>query len=273
MLRYVYIGDYQLNMRNTLINVGSVVAIIMVIWLLYRQLRDVRLSDDPAGSSDATNKVSGSFFYIILPCVMQVIIVFTLGAVLGRLVRGFTLPLTGNMSENVGYIFEHAGTHFLGIVMASFIVMPPLMYMIYHERAADMLNALAFFYTIQHLFNRLGCFMEGCCYGVPMHGVLSVRFPESVTGNPDYSVFPSQILEALFMLIILIFQIVLYRKKRNVFMFTIISFGVAIFISESFMDKRGTVRYMELSAIQIAAMLLAVCAFIVYVIQMRRRNK
>ena len=266
MLRYIYIGDHQLNMRNTMINVGSVVAIIFVILLLYKQLRSNRDKKDEAVT------VRDFIMYIILPCVIQFIIVFTLGAVFGRLVRGFTFPLTGNIREDMSYIFDHAGTHFLGIVAASFITMPPLMYMIYREKAWDMLNALAFFYTIQHIFNRIGCFMEGCCYGIPTHGLMSVRFPEGIDGNPGYSVFPSQIFEAFLMLTIIICQIALYRRKKNVFMFTIVAFGMAILISEGFMDKRGTVQYMEFSAVQLVALLMSLSAFVVYLIQSRRRK-
>lgn len=54
-----------------------------------------------------------------------------------------------------------------------------------------------------HAFGRVGCFLAGCCYGVPWQGALAVCYPPSPLGiTPEGPVFPIQLLEALLCLII-----------------------------------------------------------------------
>lgn len=65
------------------------------------------------------------------------------------------------------------------------------------------LDALVPAIPLGHAFGRLGCFLAGCCYGVPWQGVLAVYYPPSPLGiTPEGPVFPVQLLEALLCLII-----------------------------------------------------------------------
>ena len=86
-----------------------------------------------------------------------------------------------------------------------------------------------------------------------MHGGLAVKFPDDVL---TYKVFPSQLFEAACMLLLMAVLIILYRKGKDIFYVCIAGFGIVIIISEIFMDKSGTVMYLNLSVIQIAAILL-----------------
>ena len=60
-----------------------------------------------------------------------------------------------------------------------------------------------------HAFGRLGCFFAGCCGGLPYDGMLSVRFPGAAQ-----SIFPVQLLELLFNLLLFVGLSLYMRKKR-----------------------------------------------------------
>ncbi len=51
--------------------------------------------------------------------------------------------------------------------------------------------------ALAHGIGRIGCFFNGCCYGLRTNSVLGVRFPDQ-----PYAVFPSQLFEALGLFII-----------------------------------------------------------------------
>lgn len=125
----------------------------------------------------------------------------------------------------------------------------------------NILNALAFFFPIQHIFNRLGCLMEGCCYGVPMHGAGSIKFPDEIL---TYRVFPSQILEIVCMVLLLCGLLFCLKKKGPVFALSMGGFGMSIFFSEFFMDKTGVMQYFGLTVIQFFALLLCGIALVLW---------
>ncbi len=50
---------------------------------------------------------------------------------------------------------------------------------------------------LAHAFGRVGCFLAGCCYGIPMVGPLGIAFPSPIGGAPaGVPLFPVQLLEA-----------------------------------------------------------------------------
>lgn len=68
-----------------------------------------------------------------------------------------------------------------------------------------------------HSFGRIGCFLGGCCYGIPYHGYFSVTFPEH-SDLIDLHVtarFPVQILEACCNLILACVLLFIGRKPRK----------------------------------------------------------
>jgi phosphatidylglycerol:prolipoprotein diacylglycerol transferase len=62
--------------------------------------------------------------------------------------------------------------------------------------------------VITHAFGRIGCFLNGCCYGHPCHWPWAVHFP-GVGGN----VHPTQLYEAVFNLCLSFFLIRRYRAR------------------------------------------------------------
>ena len=49
---------------------------------------------------------------------------------------------------------------------------------------------------LSHAVGRIGCFLGGCCYGIPWSGPLAVTFTESLSAPNGVPLFPVQLLEA-----------------------------------------------------------------------------
>lgn len=74
-----------------------------------------------------------------------------------------------------------------------------------------------------HLFGRIGCALEGCCYGIEYHGIFALKYTESYI-NPgisddiaDFPRFPVQLLEAFAELLIFILLFILYKKAGELY--------------------------------------------------------
>lgn len=79
-----------------------------------------------------------------------------------------------------------------------------------------MLDVMAAVTCIVHGFGRIGCFMAGCCYGLPTDSFLSVIFTSPVCqAEPLHTpLHPTQLYEATFIFTILIVLLILKSKKQ-----------------------------------------------------------
>ena len=64
---------------------------------------------------------------------------------------------------------------------------------------------------LAHGFGRIGCFLGGCCYGIPYEGPFAVTFPEDIIPG-SVPRFPVQLLSALLLFIL---AAVLYLVSRT----------------------------------------------------------
>lgn len=79
-----------------------------------------------------------------------------------------------------------------------------------------LLDVMAAVTCIVHGFGRIGCFMAGCCYGLPTDSFLSVIFTSPVCqAEPLHTpLHPTQLYEATFIFTILIVLLILKSKKQ-----------------------------------------------------------
>ena len=258
MYPFWVINEKYISMRDLSINTGSAISMVFMLVLLIRMC--IR---------EKTGFIKG-LILALSPILIEVVIVFTAGEFVGTFVRGMMRPLSGNIIEDIKSIYGDPGSHFIGTVLSSCVLLPLLFRLIYRERSEKVLNIIAFFFPIQHFFNRLGCFFDGCCYGIPATGFLSVKYP---SGEPPYSVFPSQLFESSLMLILFIILIILYTRKKHTFQISCFLFGAFILLSECFFDKMGVVTYMGLTAIQLASILLMVISSVFMVAAGKNKNR
>lgn len=89
---------------------------------------------------------------------------------------------------------------------------------------------------------KIGCFMGGCCYGIPYHGLFAAVFPQGVRAPAGIPLFPVQLVEAgiSFVMSVAFFVKGHFRKsyltKKH---FTKMSFKKKLFRKESFGNERG----------------------------------
>lgn len=96
------------------------------------------------------------------------------------------------------------------------------------------LSHLIFMVPLMHAFGRMGCFMAGCCYGIPYSGFLKVRFPVGSLAPSGVDLFPVQLVEAVCLLVLAAALFLLdfaFRKKGAVYLY-LISYGVLRFVLE-----------------------------------------
>jgi phosphatidylglycerol:prolipoprotein diacylglycerol transferase len=92
--------------------------------------------------------------------------------------------------------------------------------------------------TVAHGFGRIGCFCAGCCYGIETNSWLGVTFP-----GMDHKVFPTNLFEAIFLLVLSIVLLLLALKKNCIYNMPIylISYGAWRFGIEFIRgDHRGS---------------------------------
>lgn len=79
-----------------------------------------------------------------------------------------------------------------------------------------MLDRLIVAVPLVHGCGRIGCFLAGCCYGMPYEGFGAVVYPENTFGLAGVSLFPLPLWEAagLFLLFVLVWYV--SRKPRKV---------------------------------------------------------
>ena len=82
-----------------------------------------------------------------------------------------------------------------------------------HQSFRNYMDFIVPYLALGQFFGRIGCFLNGCCYGIRSTCILSVHYP---MGHPTfgYAVLPVPIFEAIFCLILSLF--LFHRKeKRN----------------------------------------------------------
>ena len=90
---------------------------------------------------------------------------------------------------------------------------------VYKLSYADFLDIFAVSVPLGHVFGRIGCFMSGCCYGIPHDGFFSVIYLEGITADLN-AVGPQrlavQLIEAMSLLVLyVILEIVFYKTKKK----------------------------------------------------------
>ncbi|MCX5716696.1 MAG: prolipoprotein diacylglyceryl transferase [Candidatus Omnitrophica bacterium] len=123
---------------------------------------------------------------------------------------------------------SHGGLAFHGGAFAAFIFG-----LIYVKRARlplwDTLDLLSPYIVLGHAIGRIGCFLNGCCYGKPYTGITAVVFGD---GTARY---PTQIYSALLLILlycILRFFLQRRRFKGQVFFLYLMLYSAARFFVE-----------------------------------------
>lgn len=142
-----------------------------------------------------------------------------------------------------------------------------------------MLDVMAIVTCIVHGFGRIGCFMAGCCYGIPTDSFLGVTFTDAkCQAEPlNTSLHPTQLYEAtLIFSIMAVLWIFKSRKKFNgqLFLLYLMTYAFGRGILELFRGdiQRGFVVENILSNSQFISLLVIAAALFFYVRLRRKSN-
>ena len=246
MLREILPGISSYELLNT---AGTVLGMIAFTVCFYRRSGDVR-------------KTAAHLLINV--------VVIIAAAVGSEILRSLNSVDAWTLEAFADAVADHdGGNHFMGrLLLASWLYIPVYAALEKHSGGKfvpdrrNAFDAAAFYFVIQHIFNRIACFLNGCCYGKPYSGPGSVIFPEL-----GYPVWPSQLIEGGFMALLLIWLILLKRKGKPLFGRMETGFGAAVFVSEFFMDQTGILRFAGLSLIQYATLLCVITGLLYIKIQ------
>jgi phosphatidylglycerol:prolipoprotein diacylglycerol transferase len=120
--------------------------------------------------------------------------------------------------------------------------------------------------ALSHAFGRIGCFLNGCCFGKSCHLPWAVRFPEL-----PYAVHPTQLYEASYDLLLFVF--LLKRRKRARFegeisLLYFLLYGMGRYTIE-FVREPGWM-WMGLTSNQWLSIAIMVAAFTLFKIRQRK---
>ena len=124
-----------------------------------------------------------------------------------------------------------------------------------------------------HGFGRVGCFMAGCCYGIPYDGPLAVIFPESSLALHGVKLFPVQLVEAILLIIIsaIIFVMTVKFKSRFTVEAYLILYAIVRFILEQFRYDPERGYFLGVSTSQWISILLFAAAIISIIVRTKKR--
>ena len=105
---------------------------------------------------------------------------------------------------------------------------------IHHIDVKKYIGTFIFVIPLVHCFGRIGCFLAGCCYGIPYDGIGAVIYPAGSIAPSGISLFPVQLVEAACLLLISII-IIIYQHHygiKHTFALYLIMYGIVRFILE-----------------------------------------
>jgi len=139
-----------------------------------------------------------------------------------------------------GRLLDNFGSGF--VFYGSLIFAIPSIIYLFKKFKLPVLKAIdvfAFTGCIVHAFGRMGCFMAGCCHGIPTHSFLGVTFnhPKSVADPLHIALHPTQ-LYSVFLVSGIFFFLLRLRKRQlfdgQIFLTYIILYGLGRIVIEYF---------------------------------------
>lgn len=126
------------------------------------------------------------------------------------------------------------------VFYGSFLLAIPTMLWYFRKNKLNpykMLDIMAITTCLVHMFGRVGCFLAGCCHGIPTASFLGVTYTDATcSADPlNTPLHPTQLYEAGFILAVMIYLFYLRdRKKFNgqLFLTYLFLYGVGRFMLE-----------------------------------------
>lgn len=141
-----------------------------------------------------------------------------------------------------------------------------------------MLDIMAVTTPLVHAFGRLGCFLAGCCHGIPTEGACAVVFsdPHSAARPLNVPLHPTQLYSVVLLSLAVVFLLIYKKRKKfegELFALYLILYPIGRFILEYYRgdEARGYVIQNALSHSQFIS-IFVIGGAIVFYFYLRRRS-
>jgi phosphatidylglycerol:prolipoprotein diacylglycerol transferase len=200
----------------------------------------------------------------------MVIVIIVAAVVGGKLFIFFEDP--GYYWNNPLAIFQNFNTGFV-FYGSLLVAIPALLIFVRASKIPmlPMLDIIAVTTCLVHGFGRLGCFMAGCCYGLPHSGWMSVTFthPRSIAEPLGTPLHPAQLYDAFSIFTIMAILLFLSKRKQfhgQIFLVYLMLYSIGRSVVEMFRGdvERGFIIENLLSNSQLISGLLFLTALYFY---------
>ena len=206
MLPYLDLGFLKISLYIPLFTIGFLLALIFVM-KIGRKI----------GLSGKLTVIAGIYGILGLILGAKLVYMFTRLPDVFKDIHSFGLVLKNDTLGALDFLF--GGLVYYGGLIG-FCMGICLFSKRYGFNRLNILDLCTPFFPMAHAFGRVGCFCEGCCYGVEYHGFLSVTYPYN-DSHPELSSvprFPVQLLEAAMNTVcfVILFSILMKELKKKV---------------------------------------------------------
>lgn len=180
--------------------------------------------------------------------------------------------------RNPAKLFSGSGFVFYGSLL---LCIPTMLWFFKKNKlpVLGMLDIMAIVTCIVHAFGRLGCFMAGCCYGLPTDSWLGVIFTDpTCQAKPlNTPIHPTQLYESTFIFLLMTGLLILKARKKfdgQVFLVYLIVYACGRSIIEMFRGdiERGFIIKDVISNSQFISLMIIAVASYFYVKLSRKVN-
>lgn len=209
-------------------------------------------------------------YRILLVISVIVLIGMALGAKILFFITQIPLLIEEFTFEKLIKTFITSGFVFYGGLIGA-IIFAQLAARLLNIEKNKLLSFLAPSFVIFHAFGRIGCFLAGCCYGIPW------KYGIAMANDPSTNRFPVQLAEATVEIIIFIVLMAIERRKfgcYNLMKIYICCYAVARFCLEFLRgDEIRGLWIMGLSTSQIISVIILItCVIHTYIAHIKKRD-
>ncbi|MBO5397830.1 MAG: prolipoprotein diacylglyceryl transferase [Clostridia bacterium] len=189
---------------------------------------------------------------------LDIIYIYVINIV-GFAIGSKSMSLISNNTEITIYNFINSGYSYLGGIICSILVV-----ILYCKRyKLDFINMLSNFivvYPLIYSISKIGCFMNGCCYGI-------------ININDINYKIPLQLVDSIIMLILFLILLVQFNKqKKLVISMFFCLFSTVRFLEDYFRDTRNILIF-NFTLEQIVCGILLITNVIIIIFRMyKKRN-
>ena len=199
---------------------------------------------------------------------MLFLLIFLAAIVGGKLFLFFEDP--SHYQNHSGELLTGRGFVFYG----SFLLAVPTMWWFFKRHSlpsGQMLDIMAITTCLVHMFGRVGCFLAGCCYGIPTDSWIGVIFTDPVCyAEPlNTPLVPSQLLESLYIFFVMLLLLTMKRRRRfygQLFLAYLFLYAAGRFVLEFFRadPERGFIVDGAISHSQFIALCIGGAVALIY---------